>query len=305
MNKRWDVLGIGVAAVDDLVYVNHYPQPDEKIPVISKQRQGGGLTATALVTAARHGLRVAYCGRLGNDELSRFTLQDLQREGIDTSPTLLIPQAKPFHSIIIVDTLTGSRTILYSAEGVAEPDLEAITEEVVASSRVLFIDHLTYHSGLQAAKIAHTHGIPVVADMESVALPDLDWFLKHIDHLIVGIDIAHRLTGMSKPEDMVQAMAKYEMACFTVTDGARGCWYSERGGKAIHVPALSVEAVDTTGCGDVFHGAYAGALARGESVSRAVRLATITAGLKVEHPGGRTGIPGLERVERVMEEQYH
>jgi sugar/nucleoside kinase (ribokinase family) len=109
---RWDVLGLGIAAVDDLLYVDVYPRPDSKVAVRARQRQGGGLTATALVAAARLGARAAYGGVLGHNELSRFTLRELQREGVDCASVLRKGEAEPCHSIVVVDRSTGSRTIL-------------------------------------------------------------------------------------------------------------------------------------------------------------------------------------------------
>ena len=88
-----------------------------------------------------------------------------------------------------------------------------------------------------------------------------------------------------------------------VTAGERGCWYAERDGEVLHVPAFRVQVVDTTGCGDVFHGAYAACLAWGYPVRRAIQVATAAAGLKATQPGGRSGIPDLPTVQRFLEEQ--
>ena len=74
MSVRWDVLGMGVSAVDDLVYVDHYPEPDSKLPVKKALRQLGGVTAMALVAAARMGARAAYCSVLGDDDLSECVI---------------------------------------------------------------------------------------------------------------------------------------------------------------------------------------------------------------------------------------
>src|SRR5689334_21953078 len=107
MDKLWDVLGFGAVTVDDLIYVDHYPMPDTKVSVVDKVRQGGGLAGTALVAAARLGARAAYAGILGDDDLSRYTLDEFAREGVDCSPVLRRPGAYPIHSIIIVDHSNG------------------------------------------------------------------------------------------------------------------------------------------------------------------------------------------------------
>jgi sulfofructose kinase len=85
-----------------------------------------------------------------------------------------------------------------------------------------------------------------------------------------------------------------------VTAGDEGCWYAERDGAVKYVPALPVQVVDTTGCGDVFHGAYAACIARGESIAAAMQVATTAAGLKSMQPGGRSGIPDRATVDRYI-----
>ncbi|MEJ5197917.1 MAG: PfkB family carbohydrate kinase, partial [Anaerolineae bacterium] len=98
----------------------------------------------------------------------------------------------------------------------------------------------------------------------------------------------------------VAILTRTGRACCVVTAGAQGCWYAVNGGPVRHLPALRVAAVDTTGCGDVFHGAYAASLARGESNERAIQIATIAAGLKATKPGGRLGIPDWATVEAYL-----
>ena len=301
MNKRWDIIGIGVVAVDDLLYLDHFPQPNEKIVVKMAQRQGGGLTGTALVAAARQGAKSAYCGRLGNDALSLYSLQELEREGVDTSPSQFCVGNKPPHSIILVDMSCGSRAIISNLEGVEEPDCMIITEDLIVSSRVLFIDYLSHQAGLQAASLARAHGIPVVADLELASLPEVDSFLSVVDHLIIGIDLAGAITQKQNVEEMVRKIANPQRAACVVTAGANGCWYSEYGGEVYHFPAYKVNVVDTTGCGDVFHGVYAAALVRGEPVSQAVQVASASAAIKATRPGGRAGIPDLASVEAFLE----
>ncbi len=297
MEKRWDILGFGALAVDDFLYLDHFPQANEKMLVQMKQRQGGGLTATAMVAAARQDSKAAYCGRLGDDELSLYSLQELEREGVDISITQRSSGYKPYHSVILVDMTSASRAILYSAEGVGEPDETVVTEELISRCRYLFIDQITYHASLRAAEFAQAHGIPVIADIESINLPDWKRLVALIDHLIVGIDVARAMTQKESVVEMVQALANPKRAASVITDGVNGCWFSEYGGPGQHFPAYIVDAVDTTGCGDVFHGAYAAALARGETIGQAIWFATASAALKATCCGGREGIPSVAKVE--------
>jgi sugar/nucleoside kinase (ribokinase family) len=302
MSPRWDVLAFGAVAVDDLVYVDRYPAPDSKVPVRALRREGGGLAGTALVAAARLGAKAAFCGVLGDDELSRFTVRELEREGVDCAPVLKHPEARPIYSVIIVDQSTAQRCILYSRAGLMEVPAEKIMPELIANCRGLFLDFTVISSGFRAAELAHRHNIPVIGDIEPCDDPRLPDFVRQIDHLILGIDMARELTGASDAIAAARVLSGAERACCVVTAGDRGCWYSERGGQVQHVPALQVEVVDTTGCGDVFHGAYAASLTGGESVSQAVRVATVAAGLKATQPGGRDGIPDRATVDRYLTE---
>lgn len=302
MSARWDVLALGAVAVDEFMYMDGYPAPNTKMRLQAEQRQGGGLAGTALVAAARLGASVAYCGVLGNDEFSSFTLQELEREGVACTLVVRWTGARPFHSFVIIDRGTGQRTILYSSDGVTGLQPKDLPDEIVAKCRVLFVDHTVGEAGLQATRFARAHGIPIVADIELETAPAVEELMRKVDHLIVGFRLAARLTGETNPDCMLRGLLSAERACCVVTAGERGCWYLERGGEVRHVPAYPVQVVDTTGCGDVFHGAYAACLAEGQSIDMAIQVATATAGLKATQLGGRAGIPHRPAVDRFLRE---
>jgi len=308
----WDVLGFGAVTVDDLIYVEHYPLPDMKVAVLDKQRHGGGLVGTALVAAARVGARAAYAGILGDDDLSQYTLNEFAREGVDCAPVVIHPEARPIHSMIIVDRNNGQRSIMASFVSVQWRAAEEITDALIARCRVLFVDHHAVEGGLRAIELAHARGIPVVADIERETEPRSELLAPLIDHLIVGIGFAQRKTGAADPVEMVQGLRRLSggRATCVVTAGERGCWYapsapgatSASGAPVAHVPAYSVNVVDTTGCGDVFHGVYAACIAQGEPVSKAVQVASAAAALKATQPGGRAGIPSRATIDAFIEQ---
>ncbi len=300
MNRRWDVLGLGIVAVDDLFYVARFPEPDTKRPMLFERRQGGGLTGTALVAAARLGARAAYCGVMGADDLAAFTLRELEREGVDCSAVALRPGARPIHAVIIVEQATGQRTILYTHEGFVTPAPDDISEELIAGGRVLMMDGYAGAGGVRAAQIARRLGVPFVADIERLDEPTTQALFDLADHLIVGAETAAQATGAHEPAAAAAILARSGRACCAVTAGALGCWYAEAGRPVRHFPAFPVTVVDTTGCGDVFHGAYAASLARGERIERAIQVATAAAGLKATQPGGRPGIPSRAAVEAYL-----
>jgi sulfofructose kinase len=297
---EWDVLGLGAVTVDDLLYVEEYPAADSKVRVTNRRRAAGGLCGTALVAAARQGARTAFSGVLGDDELSRFTKEQLAQESIDCSPILFHEAARPRHSTIIVAQQTGTRTIFSDDNGAQELPDEAITAQLITRAKVLFIDHTVPHSGIAAARIAREHNIPVVADIERLNVPRVDELLASIDHLIVGLKCGRAITNQEAPEDIIKVLCQsHEVA--VVTHGEHGCWFAERGGKVLYQPAFPVEVVDTTGCGDVFHGAYAVALARGNDLQTRIKIATACAALKATQPGGRKGIPNQTQLRQFLQ----
>jgi sulfofructose kinase len=296
----WDVLGLGAVALDDLIYVPHYPAPDTKVLVQSEQRQGGGLTGTALVAAARLGAQAAYFGVLGTDELSRYTTAELEREGVSCAPVLIRAGAGPVHSTIIVDTSSGQRTILHSHSFVQERGPQEAGEAFIARTMVLFVDYTTPASAIRACQVASQLGIPTVGDLEGIITPETIELAGLLDHLIVNLAYALRFTGLDNPPEIVQALDNEQRRCVVVTDGANGGWWRAQHGPVHHYRAYTVPAVDTTGCGDVLHGVYAACLARGESLPRTIQLASAAAAIKATRLGGRSGCPTWSELTRFL-----
>jgi sulfofructose kinase len=301
--KVYDVLGLGAVAVDDFLYVEKFPLPDTKQRVIGHQRHCGGLTATALVAATRLGARCGYAGVLGNDELSRFVLDTLRREGIDVAHVPRKPAARPVHSHIVVDRKRGTRTIFYNIDGVIGGDW-AVPKKLVESSRVLFVDNLGVPGMLRAAQFARDSGMPIVADFDSDTHPEFPKLFALVDHLILSREFGGAITRARTPETILPRLLSRTCDVAALTDGSRGCWHMSRNGEGVkHHPAFKVKAVDTTGCGDVFHGAYAFALARGLSVRDRFRIASAAAALKATQPGGQAGIPTWKALKRFLDNE--
>jgi sugar/nucleoside kinase (ribokinase family) len=305
MTARFDVLGLGCVAVDDLLYVPAYPPPDSKVQVSRRERQCGGLTATALVAAARLGSTCCYAATLGQDDLSAWVVNRLTEEDVNVTYLRRQEGARPIHSTIIVDEGRQTRTIFYDLHGVqgAQPDWPP--EEVIRSAGVLFVDHFGIEGMVRAVRVARAAGIPVVADFERDDMAGFADLLALVDHVILSHDFAAKLTGEVHPGGAASKLWTATRRAVVITVGAEGCWY--RGGvqpdAPRHQPAFAVRAADTTGCGDVFHGAYASALARGLDLTERVRFASAAAALKATRRGGQAGIPTRALVETFLNER--
>jgi sugar/nucleoside kinase (ribokinase family) len=295
---RTDVLGIGCAAIDDIVYISGVAPTDGKVPVVGRSQAFGGLTATALVAAARLGANCRFAGMLGSDPDSIAVVHDLRRAGVVVSRKSMCLGARPIiRSTIITSVDRGTRAIYFDSPASAGAP-PVISERTIRDTRVLLIDGHGTEGSVRATEIARTAGIPVVADFELLDSHGLPRLLQLVDHLILSANFARELTRTAGVAAPLRALWNDARRVVAITDGPRGCWVATGDcDEVVHVPAYKVDAVDTTGCGDVFHGAYAAALAFGYPILSAISFANVAAGLKAMQTGAREGLPSRRDVE--------
>jgi sugar/nucleoside kinase (ribokinase family) len=295
-----DVLGIGIAAVDELLRVPAFPGPDGKVRVTAWERACGGLAATALVAASRLGASAGFAGVLGTDDLSDFVDRALLAEGIDTTHAARLAHAGPGRSIVVVDP--DGRRIVYSdpSRTIAASDV-APPPAAVRGARVLLVDHVRVPASVRAATVAHEGRIPVVADLERSDHPRFSDLLALVDHLVVPLSFGARLTGVADPPGILASLRAPERTT-VLTAGAEGAWYQGPGPADVpaHREAFAVDVVDTTGCGDAFHGAYAAGLAFGLDLPGRIRLASAVAALAATRLGGQAGLPDRRTVDAFL-----
>lgn len=215
---RFDVLGIGCTAVDERLYVSQFPAADGKVRILRREQSLGGLTAIALVAAARMGARVAFAGRLGPDELSQFVEHSLQKYGVSTDHVVRHPDARPGRSTILIDESAGTRAVLSECLGLRGADEHLPTEELVRQSRVLYVDGHGLLGSIRTARIARGAGRFVVADFERSHDGDFETLLGLVDHLIIPATFAAALTDRAGPA--IAAAALLERTRLEDTGGA-------------------------------------------------------------------------------------
>ncbi len=301
MKKRYDVLGAGIAAVDDLCYVSEFPPVDCKIPVFGSTRQGGGPACTAISAAGSLGARAAYTARFGENELSAFIKSALECHGVDVSHIVQDPAGGPYHSFIVVDGL-GRRNVFYNSALYRLVGPDDLPDSLIQSASLILLDHITEPSLAPLAEKVHRLGVPILGDIEgqtesSLTLAGLS------DYLIVPRAFAAWASGAEDPRDSCAFLARTERLATIVTAGVEGCYVKTQTNAAVrHFPAFKVEAFDTNGCGDTFHGAFALAVARNLAVEDAVTFASAAAALKAIAGGGkRRGWDALPTFEEVVE----
>lgn len=297
--KTRDILGLGCATIDELLFVDNYPAPDGKVLVNEAQTQGGGLTATALVAGARLGAACAYGGMLGPDETSRQVAQIMEAEGIDTSLVSWRADAAAIRSTIIVDQSAQTRTIFFRRPGLVGAPPDAPSERAIANSRVLLIDHYGGPGNVRAALLARRQGVPVVADFERADVPNWNDFFPLVDHLVLNQSFAQKLSGETSPVRAARALWHPERKIVVVTAGEDGAVAFD-GLSVTRADAYPTDVVDTTGCGDVFHGVYAATLAWEWPLEKRLQWANAAASLKARNVGAQAGIARFGEVKALI-----
>jgi sulfofructose kinase len=296
-----DVLGLGSVTVDFVGTVDAWPGRGVKTMLDRFTICDGGLVGTALVAAARLGGRVAFAGKLGQSEMARRALDAFHRESIDTSFVIETQDAEPIVAIILIDRAGGQRNIFWTRRNVQYPmPWELPDQNWFKRTRVLLIDFESGLAGIEAAKVARRHSIPVVIDVERDE-PHVAEAMRVSSHIIVSEDFAGGYIGSNNVDDMLAALRTDPEQVVIVTRGEKGCAGSTGEGDFL-LPAFKVDVVDTTGCGDTFHGAFALALARGQAVVPAARFASGAAALCATQLGGRAGIPTAAQLQQFLSE---
>ena len=297
---RCEVIGLGQCSLDILGLTGQYPDLDQKAELSTLLVQGGGPVATALVTLARLGVKTAFVGAIGDDDFGQQIRQGLDAELIDCTYLRIEPETSSQVAFVVVDG-QGHRNIFWHRGG-AQPELpETMSQLLAAPVRVLHLDGLHLEPAIAAAELARTAHVATVLDAGTLR-PGLEKLLPLIDHLVVSENFAHQLAGCHDPQLVMQSLMSFDAKAVVVTCGKAGSYSSEPGGEVMHHPAFPMHAVDTTGCGDVFHGGYIYGLLNGYDLKQRVRFATACAALKTRQLGGRTAIPNLYEVELLLQE---
>jgi len=251
------------------------------------------------VACARLGLRTKYIGAVGDDERGRIQLESLQGTGINLDHVLVRKNCANQSAYIIIDRSTGERTVLWRREDCLKIRPEEITEEMIACARMLHIDGHDTPAMARAAQIARGHGIPVTIDVDTI-YHGFDRVLPHVDYLVASSEFPAAWTGESDPFKALETIqGEYGMRVAAMTLGAHGALALERG-KFYYAPAFVVNCVDTTGAGDVFHGAFCYSVLQGMAIEDALEFANAMAAVNCTALGARGGIRGLSEVRALM-----
>jgi sugar/nucleoside kinase (ribokinase family) len=296
---EYDVVGVGLNATDTVLIVPHFPAYAGKVPFEDEHMSPGGQVASALVACSRLGLRAKYIGSVGDDLRGRIQLESLQGTGINLDHVLLRPGCPNQSAYIIIDRSTGERTVLWQRDDCLKILPEEITDDMISCARLLHIDGHDTPAVARAAEIARRHGIPVTVDVDTI-YHGFDRVLPNVDYLVASSEFPTAWTGETDPfKALATIQDQYGMKVAAMTLGAHGALARENG-RFHYAPAFVVNCVDTTGAGDVFHGAFCYAVLQGMPMSQALEFSNAMAALNCTALGARGGIRGLDEVHALM-----
>ncbi|MBJ9123389.1 MULTISPECIES: sugar kinase [Citrobacter] len=288
---------VGITVMDRIYYVEGLPTEGGKYVAKRYTEVGGGPAATAAVAVAKLGAQVDFIGRVGDDDTGNSLLAELESLGVNTRYTRRYAGAKSSQSAVIVDA-KGERIIVNYPSPDLLHDADWLNEIDFSQWDVVLADVRWHEGAKRAFTLARRAGVMTVLDGD-VTPQDISELVALSDHAAFSEPGLTRLTGI---QDTVSALKKSQMLTnghVYVTRGSEGCdWLDDNVFR--HQPGFPVEVVDTTGAGDVFHGALAFSLAGGTLVEEAVRFASGVAALKCTRPGGRAGIPDCDQTRSFL-----
>ncbi|HEY0440843.1 MAG TPA: PfkB family carbohydrate kinase [Xanthobacteraceae bacterium] len=296
------ILCAGIAVHDHVFGFERFPSPGSKTRARSFAAVGGGCAANAAVAAARLGAHAALAAPLGgsggDDPIGDRILADLARERIDCSGVVRVAGATSPISAILVDA-TGERLIVNHRDERLSDARVADPAALVAGYDAVLVDNRFADFVLPLCAAARLRGIPVVLDGDRPTQAAHALFAV-CTHLVFAADGLRATAQRDDLADALRLIGSQAAGFVAVTDGERGTLWLERG-KVRRISAYPVDVVDTTGAGDVFHGAFVLALAEGQDEIAAMQFATAAAALKCQRFGGSAGAPIRAEVDAFMQ----
>jgi len=288
-----DVLCIGHASCDLTFSVPHHPKADEKTVASDFASCGGGPAANAAVAVARLGYKAAFAGYLGNDVFGELHILELEQACVDCSLISRGEAPTPLSAVLVKPD--GQRALVNYRQ--SEPLPEGAVDFSCLHPRAILFDGHEPHMSLPLADQARKSGIPTVLDAGSLHAGS-EALMSRVDYLVCSETFACQFGGQVDARQALDFLAKHAPNVI-ITLGERGIVW-KRSADSGELPAFKVDAVDTTGAGDAFHGAFAAVLADGQPWLQTLRFASAVAALSCTGLGARSALPGRKDVDVLL-----
>lgn len=300
-----NIVGIGANVYDTLITVDGYPKEDTKMGCASVLECGGGPCGTALAAAARLGGDCAYIGALADDAGGRFLYADLEKFGISTEYVEMKSGSTSFASYVLLNSENATRTCVFSKNNLPEYELDQNKLSAVENADILLIDGNEMKNAQKAVEYAKNHPVKVLYDAGGL-YDGVENLLPYVDILIPSEEFALQFTGEKTAENAAKALyERFSPEVIVITQGKKG-GILFLDGEIKTYPAFSVEAVDSNGAGDVFHGAFAFAASAGFSYYDACIFSSAVSAIKCTKVGARDAVPNYQETIKFLKGRgYH
>jgi len=252
-----------------------------------------------MVAGAKLGLRAKYIGTIGDDERGRIQMESLRGSGIDLEHVQRRHNCPNQSAYIVIDQATGERTVFWSRPDCLRITPGEITAEQITCARLLHIDGHDTDAVEHAARIAREHGIPVTVDVDTI-YAGFERVLPLVDYLIASSEFPARWTRIEDPFHALAAIQdEHGMPVAAMTLGAHGA-LARAEARYFYSPGFAVDCLDTTGAGDVFHGAFCYSVLQKMPLAEALEFSNAMAALNCTGAGARGHIAGIDEVRQLI-----
>lgn len=294
----FDVVGLGVSPLDILALVDHFPAGDEVQQAFEITAQGGGPVATALVALSRLGCRTVMLDAIGDDWRGKLILQEFQHDRVCTDYIRIHPGCSSAVASILVRKGPGERAIAYFPGTAPELIAEDLPLEVIQQGKILHLNGRHLNACLTAIAAARSAGVKISFDGGAGRYrPEIRSLIPQVDICIVAGQFAKAYSNQDSLQESARLMMMEGPSLVVITAGIQGSWIFEKNSASFHQPAFILpDSLDTTGCGDSFHGAFLFGLLKGFPLPQTACFASAVAALNSLKLGGRAALPNYKTV---------
>ena len=307
MKNQPRIVGLGLATLDVLIRFKDMPTWEGRNRADGFRFDGGGLVGTAMVAAAKLGASVGFIGTAGTDDAAELKLKSFRECGVDLSHLVRRDGPDDHIVLVFVDSETGERVFAGVQGGRREPiQLQELDRAYITGADYLHIDGILHHEAmLHAVKWMKAAGKTVTMDgskTDRVVGEEHRALIPYVDVLITGEGYGRGLTGFDDIWAAGESVLRMGPRVFIETRGDQGCFGVTAEGR-FHIPAFDVDVIDTTGAGDVFHGAYIVGMMQGWTPPQCAQFSSAVSACKCKKLGGRAGIPTFEQTMVFLKER--
>lgn len=295
------ILCVGHVAYDITFPTDSFPKEDTKVRYYEKEECAGGSASIAAFLLGKWGQNVEICGMVGNDDYGRRIQKEFAINRVGTKHLALSDEVETSHSLVLANRSNGSRTIL----SYVPKHVQMVPFKPIEAPDIILIDG---HEHVASKKLLETYpnAISIIdADRDKLEVIELARMVKY---LVCPMDFAEKVTGIridfENKQTLLDVYNKMETMfknTIVITLNAMGCMYKYEGQVKI-MPSIRVKTIDSTGAGDIFHGAFVYGIAKGFDFEKTLKFANVAGALSVTRVGGYKSIPTLQEMNEVYDE---